>query len=396
MRSEFRALSLTLVLLLAACAAKPVEITPPSLPPIVDPLPPVVAPAPPALPLPANAKAAGVAVAAPAEIGETAGARALTAFLATCPSVQRRRDTSGLTTPADWTSVCTDARSVAPGGAAAFFRERFDWVRVGEGKAFVTGYYEPEIMGSRVPGPGFQVPIYRTPPDLVRCTRPDGGTGRGRIAPDGTCVLYFSRPEIQDGALANRGLELAWAADPIDLFFLEIQGSGRVKLPDGSVLRIGYDSQNGREYVGIGRLLRDRGVLPPGGASMRSIKDWLRAYPEQGRALMRENLSNIFFKELNGPPLGALNIPVTPRVTVAADPAFAPLGAPVFLTLDRPEATGLWVAQDTGGAIKGANRFDTFWGAGEEAVRISGGMSASGAALLLLPKGAVARALAQP
>ncbi|MEO6359955.1 MAG: murein transglycosylase A [Sphingomicrobium sp.] len=329
-------------------------------------------------------------------IDETAATRALTAFLATCPSVQRRKDASGLTTSADWVAVCTEARSIAPGGAATFFRDRFDWVRVGEGKAFATGYYEPEIAGSRVPGPGFQVPIYRTPPDLIRCTRPDGGTGRGRIAPDGTCVLYYTRAEIQDGALANKGLELAWAADPIDLFFLEIQGSGRVKLPDGSVLRIGYDSQNGREYVGIGRLLRDRGVLPPGGANMQSIKDWLRTNPEQGRALMRENLSNIFFKELNGPPLGALNIAVTPHITVAADPDFVPLGAPVFLTLDRPEANGLWVAQDTGGAIKGANRFDTFWGAGEEAVRLSGGMSASGAAMLLLPKGALARALAQP
>jgi membrane-bound lytic murein transglycosylase A len=130
---------------------------------------------------------------------------------------------------------------------------------------------------------------------------------------------------------------------------------------------------------------------------MQSIVAWLRANPEQGKALMRENLSYIFFKELTGPgPLGALGLPVTPQATVAADPLFVPLGAPVFLTMDRPEANGLWVAQDTGGAIKGANRFDTFWGAGPDATRIAGGMSASGRALILLPKGSAARALARP
>jgi membrane-bound lytic murein transglycosylase A len=192
--------------------------------------------------------------------------------------------------------------------------------------------------------------------------------------------------------LAGRGLELAWAADPIDLFFLEIQGSGRLKAPDGSVMRIGYDNQNGRDYVAIGRLLRDRGILPPGGANMAAITAWMRSQPDGGKALMRENLSYIFFKELTGPgPLGALGIAVTPRITVAADPLFTPLGAPVFVDLDRDEADGLWVAQDTGGAIKGANRFDTFWGAGDEAKRIAGGMSANGSALILLPRGSVAR-----
>jgi membrane-bound lytic murein transglycosylase A len=155
------------------------------------------------------------------------------------------------------------------------------------------------------------------------------------------------------------------AADPIELFFL------RSRAPAGSASRteascgIGYADQNGREYVAIGRQLRERAILPPGGANMQAIKDWMRANPDQGRELMRENLSYIFFRELTGPgPLGALNVPVTPRATVAADPKFVPLGAPVFLALDRPEAYGFWVAQDTGGAIKGANRFDTYWGHG--------------------------------
>ena len=121
---------------------------------------------------------------------------------------------------------------------------------------------------------------------------------------------------------------------------------------------------------------------------MQSIKDWIRAHPDEGRELMRENLSYIFFRELTGPgPIGAINVPVSPRATVAADPNFVPLGAPVFLALDRPEAYGFWVAQDTGGAIKGPNRFDTFWGAGADATQIAGGMASSGVALVLVPKG---------
>jgi len=157
-------------------------------------------------------------------------------------------------------------------------------------------------------------------------------------------------------------------------------------------MRIGYDNQNGRDYVAVGRLLRDRGILPSGGITRDVIINWMRAQPDGGKALMRENLSYIFFKELIGPgPLGAMNVAVTPQVTVAADPMFVPLGAPVFIDMDRNETDGLWVAQDTGGAIKGANRFDTFWGAGAAAERTAGGMSANGTALILLPRGSVAR-----
>jgi peptidoglycan lytic transglycosylase A len=329
-------------------------------------------------------------------LGKDEAARALGAFRLSCPAVTRRQDASLLTQPANWAAVCNEAATLAPDYAPGFFYYRFDWAKVADGRSFATGYYEPEIEGSRTPLPGY-VPIYRLPPDLVRCTKPDGTSGRGRMDQTGTCVLYFTRAEIEDGVLAGKGLELAWAKDPVDLFFVEIQGSGRIRFPDGSIMRIGYAGQNGRDYVAIGRLLRDRGILPPGGANMQSIKDWIRANPDQGRALMRENLSYIFFKELTGAgPLGALNVPVTPRATVAADPNFVPLGAPVFLKMDRPEANGVWVAQDTGGAIKGPNRFDTFWGAGPEAVAIAGGMSASGEALILLPKGALINAPAQP
>jgi len=294
--------------------------------------------------------------------------------------------------PSDWQPLCSEAAALAPEEAPAFFRDRFEWAQVGSGDAFATGYYEPEIDGSRSPAPGYGVPVYGKPDDLVRCYGPDG-KGRGRVDHEGNCVLYYTRAEIEAGALSGRGLEIGWAADPIDLFFLQIQGSGRLKLPDGQVMRIGYADQNGREYVAIGRLLRDRGILPPGGANMEAIVSWMRSQPDGGRALMLENPSYIFFKELNGTgPLGALNVPVSPQVTVAADPKFVPLGAPAMVTLDRPEASGLWIAQDTGGAIKGANRFDTFWGHGEAARRVAGGMSAKGKALILLPKGTVARA----
>jgi membrane-bound lytic murein transglycosylase A len=393
-----RALALATLALLAACAARP---TPPAeLPTSVPPVEtaPTPAPAsPPAALVGRNAVATGVALETPRVLGADDAAKALTAFRISCPVVTKRTDPSGLTVGSDWQGVCAQAATLDPAFAPGFFYYGFDWVRVGEGHAFMTGYYEPEIEGSRTPQPGY-APIYRTPPDLVRCTKADGTTGRGRIDETGTCVLYYTRAEIEDGALGGKGLELAWAKDPVDLFFVEIQGSGRIRFDDGTVMRIAYANQNGRDYVAIGRLLRDRGILPPGGANMQSIRDWIRANPDQGRELMRENLSYIFFKELTGPgPPGALNVPVSARATVAADPNYVPLGAPVYIhDADRREVDGLWVAQDVGGAIKGPNRFDTFWGSGAEAAAIAGGMSANGQALILVPKGVAARALPKP
>jgi membrane-bound lytic murein transglycosylase A len=382
------------MIFLSACATRPAPAPPVTTAPAPAPVPPPVVVVPPP---PANGLAAGGSqTAAPPFITQVDASRALRAFRTSCPVLLRRQDQSGLTAAQDWAAVCAEAATATPESAAAFFRDRFDWVSVGNGTAFATGYYEPEIAGSRTPLPGY-VPIHAVPIDLTRCARPDGQTGRGRLDETGICVLYHTRAEIEDGALANKAAVLAWAADPIELFFLQIQGSGRVRFPDGSVMRIGYADQNGREYVAIGRQLRERGILPPGGANMQAIKNWMRVNSEQGRALMRENLSYIFFRELTGPgPLGAINVPVAPRATVAADPKFVPLGAPVFLALDRPEAYGFWIAQDTGGAIKGANRFDTFWGAGAEATEIAGGMSASGVALILVPKGTASVARTQP
>lgn len=321
----------------------------------------------------------------------------LIAFRTSCPSLVRRSDGSGLTNPQDWAGACAVAATWPDGSALGFFSAYFETAVIGDGKAFATGYYEPEIAGSRIRQPGYEVPIYRRPPDLIEVDLglfSDGLKGkkiRGRV--DSTSfVPYFERAQIESGALAGRGLELAWAADPVEFFFLQVQGSGRLRLPDGSVMRIGYDSQNGRDYTGIGAMLRDRGQLLPGQGSMQGIMSYLRGQPDGGRAVMNENKSFVFFRELTGDgPVGALGVAVIPQITVAADPVFVPLGAPVVLRLDRTEASGLWVAQDTGGAIKGANRFDTFWGAGDAARTIAGGMSARGQAWLLLPIGTIAR-----
>ncbi|WP_432769167.1 MAG: murein transglycosylase A [Sphingopyxis sp.] len=356
-----------------------------------------------ARPVPAGATTAAASgvVAGPdfATLGVSAdqARTALAAFRLSCPSVQRRADTSGLTQNADWAASCSAANGWADNDASNFFARHFAAVQVGPGTAFVTGYYEPEIAGSRTKRPGYDVPIYRRPPDLVNVdlglfsTELKGRNIRGRV--DGTSfVPYHDRTAIERGALEGRGLEIAWAADAAEFFFLQVQGSGRLRLPDGGVMRIGYDSQNGRNYVGIGKLLLDRGELQSGQASMQGILAYLRADPARGAAVMNENPSWVFFRELTGAgPLGALGVPVTGRASVAADPKYVPLGAPVFLSLDRAEPNGLWIAQDTGGAIKGANRFDSFWGAGDEARAIAGGMSARGVALLLLPRASVAR-----
>jgi len=317
---------------------------------------------------------------------DQAGRRALDAFQLSCPAIVGRADVSGLSQAGDWRNSCAQARD-ATADPWGYFAEHFVAVEVGDGAAFATGYYEPEIRGCRSRQPGCETPVYRAPPDLLERNPLTGARARGWLDAGGAFVAYHDRAAIEEGALAGRGLELAWAADPIELFFLQIQGSGRLRLPDGSVMRIGYANQNGREYTPIGRLLRERGIIPTG-VTMQRIVDWLRANPEAGRALMRENRSYVFFRELTGPgPLGSLNVPVTARASVAVDPRFIPYGAPVLLSnMDRPETNGLWVAQDTGGAIRGANRVDTFWGAGPEAALTAGGMQARGRALILIPR----------
>ncbi|RMB37220.1 membrane-bound lytic murein transglycosylase A [Sphingomonas sp. PP-F2F-G114-C0414] len=351
---------------------------------------------------PLNAAAAGV-VPGPAvatlPIDDGQAQAALAAFVTSCPSLMRRNDSSGLTRGTDWQPACAAAASTDRRDARAFFAQWFEAAQIGDGKAFATGYYEPEIAGSLERRDGY-APIYGRPNDLIDVdlgafsTALKGKKVRGRV--DGSnLVPYYDRTAIEQGAISGRAPILAWARDPVELFFLQIQGSGRLRLPDGEILRIGYATQNGRDYTGIGALMKSRGLLQPGQTSMQGIVAWLHAHPADGQAIMRENKSFVFFCELEGAPLGALGLPVTGQVSAAVDVKFVPLGAPVFLSLDRQDASGLWIAQDTGGAIKGSNRFDTFWGAGAAAEATAGGMAGRGTAYLLLPIGTVARLNAQ-
>jgi membrane-bound lytic murein transglycosylase A len=316
---------------------------------------------------------------------------ALAAFLRSCAKLEK---------DPDWADTCAQARAVAGSDDAAarrFFETALVPVAVtnhGERKGLFTGYYEPELAGCRAQGPSCGVPIYRRPPELVTVElgafRPElkgqriaGKVERGRLVP------FPSRAEIDKGALAGRSLELAYAADPIELFFLEIQGSGRLKLPDGSIMRLGYDGQNGHAYVPIGRVLLERGALERP-VTMQSIKAWLRGSPEKAAAVLEENPSYVFFRELSGEgPVGAQGVALTPGRSLAVDRRFLPLGAPVWL--DTGEMRRLLVAQDTGGAIKGPVRGDVFWGAGAEAEARAGAMQDEGRIWLLVPPAIAAR-----
>ncbi len=391
-------------LLLAACGGQvdrpqPVGNRPV---PVRQPIPATpVAPVPGAMVVPGSptALSAGVVAGPPVHtlpITEGGAARALTAFQASCPSLQRRSDASGLTRGSDWQPACAAAATVRAGEARGYFARYFEAVQVGDGKAFATGYYEPEIAGSRDRRPGYDMPIYARPADLVEVDLGlfgdtlKGRKIRGHVVGQ-SLVPFDDRTAIEQGSLSGRAPVIAWAADAIDLFFLQVQGSGRLRLPDGSVMRIGYDSQNGRDYTGIGALMKQGGLLAPGQGSLQGLSAWLHDHPAEGVAIMRENKSYVFFREQSGPASGALGLPVTGGASAAADPYFVPLGAPVLLSMDRTDASRLWVAQDTGGAIKGANRIDTFWGAGADAEATAGGMAARGTAFLLLPVGTLRR-----
>ncbi|XUU61009.1 murein transglycosylase A [Erythrobacter sp. HA6-11] len=378
--------------LLSAC----VRLVPDALPPQT------AVPTAPEQPAPQYENAAAAGVARGPSIGalpfdDADAGTALVGFLDSCPQLLRREDKSLLTYGADWQEACSAAADWPLKDARTFFVKHFETARIGDGSGFATGYFEPEIAGCRTPRAGCDTPVYAMPPDLIR--QPDWtGDGRaplGRYNDQSEFVRYYERSEIVGGALKGKAPVIAYVADPIEFFFLQIQGSGRLKAPDGEVIRIGYAGQNGRGYTAIGAVMRERGLIGDGTSyptSMQGIVAWLRDNPAQANDIMNTNQSWIFFRELTGDgPLGALGIPVRRETSVAADPRFVPLGAPVWLDFDRNEADGLWVAQDTGGAIKGANRFDTFWGAGEDARQIAGGMSARGEVLLFLPKGTVGR-----
>jgi membrane-bound lytic murein transglycosylase A len=328
---------------------------------------------------------------------------ALASFVESCPRLLAREDRSGLTRASDWSDACTAASQWEYNKAKQFFEAWFETARVGDGAAKVTGYYEPEIEGSRNRRGDFAIPVYRLPQDLVRAWPEDvppadrvGEPPLGRYDETGKFVRFHDRAAIEAGALAGEGLEIAWVNDWAEYYFLQVQGSGRVRTPEGETIYLGYAGKNGYPYSSIGALMRERGLIGPGPGqypgSMQGIIRFLRENPEEGRELMRQNRSWVFFRETPGDgPLGALEVPVRAGSSVAADPAFVPLGAPVFLRLGDPRASGLWIAQDTGGAIKGVNRFDSFWGFGDEAGEIAGAMNSGGDALILLPRGTLGR-----
>jgi membrane-bound lytic murein transglycosylase A len=397
-----RVLVVCAALLLSACGGqveRPTAVSRPA--PVARPVPATPIPAVPSLAVQTGSNAAGTGFVlgpplASLPLREEDAVRAVAAFRMSCASLQRRTDTSGLTRGTDWQAACSAAPAVAPGAARAFFAQYFEAVQIADGKAFATGYYEPEIAASRQPMAGYTVPIYGRPGDLIDVDLSlfseslKGRKIRGRVS-GSNFVPYDDRTAIEQGTLNGRAPIIAYAADPVALFFLQVQGSGRLRMPDGAIVRIGYTSQNGRDYTGIGALMKRRGLLGPGQTSMQGIVAWLHAHPDEATAIMRENKSYVFFREQASAPQGALGVAVTGGVSAAADPKFVPLGAPVLLSMDRADASRLWIAQDTGGAIKGPNRIDTFWGAGPDAEATAGGMSARGTAFLLLPTGTVAR-----
>lgn len=301
----------------------------------------------------------------------------------------------------DWQRLCQLANTAMD--ARAFFEQHFVPHAVSLGtdpKGLFTGYYEPLVHGQRSPDPTYSVPLYRRPPELVTVDLGefrDDLKGR-RIAgsvTDGRLKPFASRAAINEGELAGRGLELLWLDSAVDKFFLQIQGSGRVALPDGSTVRIGYDGPNGHPYRSLGRLMVERGLLERDGVSMQSIRSWLDDNPDAARRLMEENPSYIFFREIDGPgPIGAQGVALTPERSLAVDRTALPLGAPIWLETSLPSQDGgdpepwqrLMVAQDTGGAIRGAVRGDIFFGFGPRAEALAGRMANRGRYYLLLPR----------
>lgn len=344
-------------------------------------------------------------------------AAALAAFRRSCERLTAKPagDAAGRETWAgrvgDWLPACAAAAGTAPAGARGFFEAAFRPYALtdrGAAEGLFTGYYEPLLSGSKVPDARFSVPLHRRPPDLVSVDLglfDPGLQGRkvaGRVD-GGRLVPYPARAEIAGGALDGRGLELLWVDDPVAKFFLEIQGSGRVRLPDGGVLRVGYADQNGHPYRAIGKDLVEMGAIARDRVSLQAIRDWLRANPGRAPGIMARNRSYVFFRALPdqadapGPP-GAQGAPLTPGRSLAVDRRFVPLGAPLWLeaaaTPMAPDSAAgvarplrrLVVAQDTGGAIKGPVRGDLFWGAGEEAEFAAGHMQSRGRYYILLPR----------
>lgn len=292
------------------------------------------------------------------------------------PALFAFRETCSAFDDPDWRPLCKLSAGVSDTSDAArsFFELFFKPVIVGNPPALFTGYYEPELDGSPVRTPKFAYPIYGKPPELVE----------GQA--------WFSREEIdQKGLLAGRGLELAWLEDPVDVYFLQVQGSGRIRMTDGRIVRVGYAAKNGQPYRSIGQELVNRGAMSLSAASAQSIRAWVKANGVVGQDLLAHNPSYVFFRKLRDlpdekGPIGAMGRSITTLRSVAIDPAFTPLGAPIWIEKDgREPIRSLMVAQDTGGAIKGAQRADIFYGTGWDAGEAAGTVKDAGRLIQLLP-----------
>ncbi len=292
-------------------------------------------------------------------------AEALAAFLRTCDLIDQP----------DWQPVCAVAADVPQDdiSARSFFELFFKPVVVGTPPALFTGYFEPELDGSPVRTGRFQYPLYRRPPELQ----------------DGT--VFHSREAIESGAIAGRGLELAWLDDPVDVYFLQVQGSGRIRMTDGTVVRVGYAGANGHAYRSIGQEMVRRGTHSLDQVSAPEIASWVRKNPGAGKALLYTNPSYVFFRRITtldpqDGPIGAMGRSISTMRSVAIDPKFTVLGAPVWIEKDgRGPIRSLMVAQDTGGAIKGMQRADIFYGTGAGAGDAAGTIKDTGRMVLLLP-----------
>jgi membrane-bound lytic murein transglycosylase A len=305
----------------------------------------------------------------------------------------------------DWQAICTSAMRLGKPGdeeAKIFFEAHFTPHTLrgekGTTRGMITGYYEPLLHGAMQADERYRYPLYKTPEDMLivdlGAMYPSlkGKRVRGRVV--GNKVLpYYSRAQIDGEKIPLSGQELLWVDDRDQLFFLQIQGSGRVQLPDGKIIGAGYANQNGHAYISIGKKLIDMGELKREDVSLFSIKDWLKANPQRARALLNENPSYVFFVLREKPesgPTGSLNVPLTAERSLAIDPKFVELGLPIWLSTTYPGETQqplqkLVMAQDTGGAIKGQLRADLFWGTGERAEAMAGNMKQPGELFILLP-----------
>ncbi len=321
-------------------------------------------------------------------------ANSWSAWITSCQRLSRRPE---------WRPLCTEAAQLAgddTDAQQAFFERRFrPWrmaTSTGADSGLITGYYEALLTGSLEPAPG-RVPLYGVPDDLLvldlATLYPDlkGKRLRGRL--DGRTIKpYWSRADIAAGKAGLDSKVLAWADNAVDAFFLEVQGSGRLQLEDGRLLRLGYADQNGHPYKSIGRWLVDQGELTLEAASMQSIRAWAEQNPQRLQELLNANPSFVFFRVMEnaeGGAIGALNLPLTDGASIAIDPRYIPLGSPVYLATTRPDnqqpLTRLMHAQDTGGAIRGPVRADFFWGFGHDAGALAGRMKQQGQLWLLWP-----------